>query len=166
MDPSLPTGLPPVRPSPGESFFRLGRLVRKELSEILRDRRTIITLVLMPLLLYPLLSVGFQQFASLSPVDPKRGPEYHFGFASEREGEAFDRMLEHAGQFEEHPPDNKNVANGFVPSAPRWKIFTADDLDKSLREGTIHLAIRVAHVPKETDAEQRDVTLAYEIQYL
>ena len=46
----------------GDQVRRLGRLVRKELFEILRDRRTIITLVLMPLLLYPLLSLAFQQF--------------------------------------------------------------------------------------------------------
>ena len=34
----------------------------KELREILRDRRTIITLVVMPLLIYPLLAVVFQRF--------------------------------------------------------------------------------------------------------
>ena len=45
-----------------QSAARVGRLARKELSEILRDRRTVITLVLMPLLLYPLLSFAFQQF--------------------------------------------------------------------------------------------------------
>ena len=47
---------------------RLLRLIRKELSEILRDRRTIITLVMMPLLLYPLLSVAFQQFLLASDL--------------------------------------------------------------------------------------------------
>ena len=36
---------------------RVIRLTRKELRETLRDRRTIITLVLMPLLLYPLISL-------------------------------------------------------------------------------------------------------------
>src|SRR5436305_14286294 len=41
---------------------RMGRLVRKEVSTILRDRRTIITLFLMPLLLYPLLTIAFRQF--------------------------------------------------------------------------------------------------------
>lgn len=41
---------------------RLGRLIRKELRETLRDRRTIITLVLMPVLVYPLLGVTFQKF--------------------------------------------------------------------------------------------------------
>ena len=34
----------------------------KELREILRDRRTIITLVVMPLLIYPLLAIVFQRF--------------------------------------------------------------------------------------------------------
>jgi sodium transport system permease protein len=41
---------------------RIGRLARKELAEILCDRRTILTLVLMPLLLYTLLSFAFRQF--------------------------------------------------------------------------------------------------------
>jgi sodium transport system permease protein len=36
---------------------RTVRLALKELREILRDRRTIMTLVLMPLLVYPLLGV-------------------------------------------------------------------------------------------------------------
>jgi len=44
--------------SPG----RLWRLCRKELRETLRDRRTILTLVMMPLLLYPLLSMTLQRF--------------------------------------------------------------------------------------------------------
>ncbi len=41
---------------------RLWRLARKELRETLRDRRTIITLILMPLLVYPILSLVFQNF--------------------------------------------------------------------------------------------------------
>lgn len=41
---------------------RVVRLASKELREILRDRRTIITLVLMPLLVYPLISILFQRF--------------------------------------------------------------------------------------------------------
>src|SRR4051812_7802116 len=50
--------MPPRRPL----FGRLQRLVLKELREILRDRRTIITLVVMPILIYPLLAVVFQRF--------------------------------------------------------------------------------------------------------
>ena len=40
---------------------RLWRLCLKELRESLRDRRTIVTLVLMPILVYPLLSIALQR---------------------------------------------------------------------------------------------------------
>src|SRR6267143_369769 len=62
------------------------RLTRKELSEILRDRRTIVTLVAMPLLLYPLLSVAFLQFAWLGKSDAERGMKYIVGFERAEEG--------------------------------------------------------------------------------
>jgi sodium transport system permease protein len=55
----------PPRPSRWELLpraARVGRLARKELAEILCDRRTILTLLLMPLLLYTLLSFAFRQF--------------------------------------------------------------------------------------------------------
>src|SRR3954467_2053077 len=51
---------------------RVLRLIRKELSEILRDRRTILTLVLMPLLLYPLLTLAFPQFLGGAGGTPRR----------------------------------------------------------------------------------------------
>ena len=44
------------------TFDRLRRLTVKELREILRDRRTVVTLILMPLLVYPLLSLVFHRF--------------------------------------------------------------------------------------------------------
>jgi ABC-2 type transport system permease protein/sodium transport system permease protein len=49
---------------------RLFRLCRKELRETLRDRRTLLTLVLMPLLVYPVLSLTLQRFliSSSGPV--------------------------------------------------------------------------------------------------
>lgn len=54
---------------------RLARLCLKELRETLRDRRTIVTLVLMPLLVYPLLSLGFQRLllTSLDSSQDVRG---------------------------------------------------------------------------------------------
>ena len=44
------------------SAFSLRRLAIKELRETLRDRRTIITLILMPLIVYPILSLVFKTF--------------------------------------------------------------------------------------------------------
>src|SRR5438105_6311757 len=61
-------------------WARVARLTRKELSEVLRDRRTIVTLVAMPLLLYPLLSVAFLQFAWMGKADAPGGTVYVCGF--------------------------------------------------------------------------------------
>ena len=62
-------GTPLVPPSWYSSLARLARLARKELTEILRDRRTIATLVLMPLLLYPLITLAFRM-ASPNVAEP------------------------------------------------------------------------------------------------
>ena len=60
-------GQPPAT-VPRAILGRWARLCLKELRETLRDRRTITTLVLMPLLVYPLLSLIFNNFV-LSSVD-------------------------------------------------------------------------------------------------
>ena len=41
---------------------RLLRLCQKELRETIRDRRTIFTLLLMPLLVYPIMSMALNRF--------------------------------------------------------------------------------------------------------
>ena len=49
-------------PSHPFSWSRLFRLAHKELKETTRDRRTIVTLLVMPLLVYPLLSMAMNRF--------------------------------------------------------------------------------------------------------
>ena len=60
--------------SPYQFRGRLWRLCQKELRETLRDRRTIVTLLLMPLLVYPILSMALNRFllASGSTVEGSR----------------------------------------------------------------------------------------------
>ncbi len=50
------------QPRGGLDLGRLRRLTLKELRETLRDRRTVVTLVVMPLLVYPILSLIFRTF--------------------------------------------------------------------------------------------------------
>lgn len=50
-------------------IVRVLRLARKELRESLRDRRTLVTLILMPLIVYPLLGSVVQRFA-INKVNP------------------------------------------------------------------------------------------------
>ena len=68
---------------------RVVRLTRKELRETLRDRRTIVTLVLMPLLLYPLISLVFNQFTVLNAGTKK---EFRWNVGIRREQD-FARLL-------------------------------------------------------------------------
>src|SRR5687768_12293104 len=87
-DPALPDD-GPLNAGRASAWGQLRRLAQKELREILRDRRTIITLVLMPLLLYPLLSIAFRQFFLSNLVANQEVEEYRIGFTSDRQHERF-----------------------------------------------------------------------------
>src|SRR5437879_8745889 len=52
----------PRRPT-DMSLRNVGIVYRKELTEAVRDRRTVISTILVPLLLFPVLSVGFGSLA-------------------------------------------------------------------------------------------------------
>src|SRR5947209_4209530 len=82
-----------IHRSPRDLLQRMGRLVRKEVSTILRDRRTIITLVLMPLLLYPLLTIGFRQFLLAGSLHETKEPDYRIGFRSEAEAQGVNAQI-------------------------------------------------------------------------
>ena len=69
------------------------RLARKELREVLRDRRTIITLILMPLLVYPLLGVVMRK-GLLSNLESLQEPEIHVCLVSERDQAIFSQVME------------------------------------------------------------------------
>jgi ABC-2 type transport system permease protein/sodium transport system permease protein len=128
---------------------RIGRLVRKELNEILRDRRTIVTLVLMPLLLYPLLFIVFQQFF-LATGRAGQAPVYRLGFRSDEEGKLVQRDLfwKLAGDVVQptlDDPRHKGPRPALLLYAPRQ----AGEGDKPgylrqlLRDSQIDLGVRV-----------------------
>ncbi|MCI0683647.1 MAG: ABC transporter permease subunit [Gemmataceae bacterium] len=129
---------------------RLGRLTRKELSEILRDRRTIITLVLMPILLYPLLSVAFRQFFLASRLTPGQGIEYRLGFVSKDELELFTfRLLDgerrlnarSLGPSAKVPPASTAAPDG--ESLVSALVAPLEELDASLHSGRIDAIVRL-----------------------
>ena len=81
----------PLPSRPGFSWSRLGRLAGKELRESLRDRRTLLTLVLMPILLYPLLGLVFFHFFR-SPLLALRETTYRLGLRNKKEAGAAGRL--------------------------------------------------------------------------
>jgi sodium transport system permease protein len=135
--------------SPFVDLPRQGRLIRKELRESLRDRRTILTLVLMPLLLYPLLAIAFQQLI-LSNKAEKEPTTYRVGFVSKEEAQSLlpywevgrqDLAARHGAiptAKTPHPP-----TPAYLEPVPDLKPFVIDDPDDALRHGAIDVAVRL-----------------------
>jgi ABC-2 type transport system permease protein/sodium transport system permease protein len=162
--------------SNGLSFQRVGllrRLVSKELREILRDRRTILTLVLMPVLLYPLLGVAFRTFL-LGSMTPPGAPVYTIGVRPDGEGKSVWRFLQEgqkalreretpeeraARPAEEKPPPHEQPL-------PELILQERDDLAEAVLQGRVDVGIRVhpagAFSPHRLD---RNLAVNWEILY-
>ncbi|MSR57979.1 MAG: CPBP family intramembrane metalloprotease [Planctomycetaceae bacterium] len=149
-------------PNPHERLTRLGRLTLKELREILRDRRTIVTLVLMPLLLYPLLTIAFQQFfvAQLSTVETQR---LTIGFRDRQEGHYLSQVLDLGGlgvvDVDQEPPP---MADG---SAPKVIVEAGvrPELEFGLKEYDIHVGLRLIDPQRLQFDPQTDLAVDVEV---
>jgi ABC-2 type transport system permease protein/sodium transport system permease protein len=157
---------------PGLASGRFGRLARKELVEILRDRRTVLTLVLMPLLLYPLLSVAFRQFL-ISGVVGTEAPAYRIGFASEDDAMAAHGFLT-SGEVALARRGAFAGAQNSRPDAlarPKWESFVLDDKDvpDALREavakGAVDLGVRVNPPGSLRDNVRENLVVELEMIY-
>src|SRR6056297_2066022 len=73
------------------SRARRWRLCQKELRETSRDRRTIVTLLLMPLLVYPLLSMALNRF--LLTTGSSTEMVYRIGVETDAEGEILESLI-------------------------------------------------------------------------
>jgi sodium transport system permease protein len=150
----------------------LRRLMRKELNEILRDRRTIMTLVLMPLLLYPLLAVAFRTFL-LSSMTTAGPPVYMIGVLPGGEGRSLwfclhegQRVLREREALEERET-NPAVGQTLPPPqqpTPQLNLQEFADLESAVREGRLHVGIRAR--PPGAFNPRRDVNLAIDCDLL
>jgi ABC-2 type transport system permease protein/sodium transport system permease protein len=139
---------------------RVLHITSKELREILRDRRTLMTLGLMPLLLYPLLSLAFQRFL-LQGLETRRAKEYRVGFASEEEAQLLLGTIAFGEELlrRKDPPDAK-------PDETRADYRVAPHLEQAIREYGLDLAIRVKPGARVTPAPDKDLELDCELMYL
>lgn len=156
--------------SPG----RLVRLARKELRETLRDRRTILTLVLMPLLVYPLLGLTFQRFLlSQTTVlgGPKR-PEYVIGFSSPEDAELLHPFLV-SGDLERVAAaggDAKAAVEADPSGFPEFSALPLQpgkniDVSELVENGIVDVGVRVrSHAPPRRPGgfARVDVELMYD----
>lgn len=137
----------------GFSWSRLWRLCQKELKETSRDRRTIVTLVLMPLLVYPLLSMALNRFLLTS--DSQTDVAYKIGVASDDEGTRLDALVNNPAAM---PPDEVQASSGGRLAS--FVFFnTTDTVDgvpiapvQALEMGTVDIAVSVSSRPDGQDA--------------
>ncbi|HEY1067481.1 MAG TPA: ABC transporter permease subunit, partial [Pirellulales bacterium] len=182
-----------LRPVGSSGLARLPALARKELREALRDRRTLVTLVLMPLLVYPLLSVGFQQLF-FAHVQPHQAIEYRLGFRSGDDLQAIGKYLAWGQQLLEDKrraeaeatpspkppalpaglPIGPPGANGAEPGAvPSFKLFVAEDLEAAVKDLQLEAGLTLApngdlasFDPGDPSTPQRDLAAAIEVLYV
>jgi sodium transport system permease protein len=154
----------PSPPSPGFSLARMARLVSKELRESLRDRRTLLTLVLMPFLLYPLLGLVFFIYFR-SPLLAMGTKLYRLGFRNTHDGRLMEpylrrgeRALRRDQGFEQdsstqfpagrRPSEDELKANQRVPpiKLANLELYVAEDVEQSLRAGHVDLAVELVRI--------------------
>jgi sodium transport system permease protein len=173
-DPHGVSGMPPRALSHrAPSVPRILRLCLKELRETLRDRRTIATLFLMPLLVYPLLSVAFQRFL-VSNLKPAVGrTEYVLGFLNQADAQELESYLvlgeeiiaqrqnragqqggadSHRGPSAELRPHRKAARSArqqkptLPPRTVQASYEVVGDLHQSVVDGRVDAAVRIKSV--------------------
>jgi ABC-2 type transport system permease protein/sodium transport system permease protein len=142
------------------SLNRWLRLAHKELREILRDRRTILTLVLMPLLLYPLLGFGFSYWYQAKDISGTV-PQYRLGLESHEEGKRFERLLARGDSVWRDHTHGTGESWQDRDLNPSISLYVGDNLEAGLRDESIDLAIR-AHRP---GGSTRELPVEYELLY-
>ena len=154
---------------PSDTTGRTWRLARKELREILRDRRTVITLVLMPLLVYPLLGVIMRK-GVLSNLSLLQKVEVHICFESESQAGLFAQAMRRGERLLSQQDDPAAESRQATETPDRLEFngeqgfdfivyWLESDQKKTLRQqisdGFADLAIRLTPSPSPMADPQR-----------
>ena len=134
------------------SASRTIRLALKELREILRDRRTITTLVLMPLLVYPLLGVMVKR-GLLSSLETADGTSYRVVFETADEVELLNRQLLQGAALLPSDSTSKGLVNPLAQLAASdtdevsalqfFRSRAGSTLEAAVRSGQADLGMRM-----------------------
>ncbi|MHB0959818.1 MAG: ABC transporter permease subunit/CPBP intramembrane protease [Pirellulaceae bacterium] len=151
---------------------RIARLTRKELRETLRDRRTVITLVLMPLLVYPLISISFNKSVLLT-AEQTAQIVYSIGVSTPEHAQVLAGFLvrgERLLQAQRSEGESPHTATGagtahLLSKAESWEIFTLADasLESQVADLNVHMAVRLR--PLTTPSGNRRSTVECQLLY-
>lgn len=119
------------------SWSRLGRLTQKELRETLRDRRTMLTLVMMPLLVYPLLSMALNRFLLSSGMPAEQA--FIVGVSSPDERDFLQTLIEDPRSA---PPEPILKVNG--GQLARFEVVVPEEIspEEALSQNLLDIAVQ------------------------
>lgn len=123
---------------------RLIRLCRKELRETLRDRRTIITLVLMPLLVYPILSMTLNRFLLTTTASGE--PEFIIVIENPWEEQWLSRLL--SDPRSEPPEAIANANDNQVAEFAAGPLPQGMTMEQALEEKVADIAVSIEREPE------------------
>ncbi|MEP0847856.1 MAG: CPBP family intramembrane metalloprotease [Phycisphaerae bacterium] len=163
-------------------FSRINIIWRKELKDTIRDRRTLIAMVLVPMVLYPALMIGSLQAVEMQ-VSFLVTEEYKIGVLDER-AQAWlrsvidrDRALLRAAS---EPAATEPAAGGAASASgrrgaeqsaragvrenpPNYVIQIVNDVNAAIIRGEVHVGVLVDGVPPGPDEDgSARITVAYD----
>lgn len=168
-------------------FSRINTIWRKELTDTLRDRRTLIAMVLVPMVLYPALMLGSLQALEVQ-VSHLVQEEYTVAVASEEIQAWLRRLIDTDPQRQlaaetqpvatlpqlEFPPPGAGRADrpgrhtataraSVRQKPPEYKVLTVPDVMQAVVEGQVHAGLLLDGPPPEPDPSGvRRVGLIYD----
>jgi ABC-2 type transport system permease protein/sodium transport system permease protein len=179
-EPSAPARAAPPAATrvPRHDIGRWLRLARKELRETLRDRRTIITLVLMPILVYPLLSLAFRHFLT-EGIAPGSRVQWIVAVDSKATEEAFYQDMQTANRLiiqrrerraaqaaqEAAIPTRAELAEKDLDDELTLTIHVVADPEASVEHNESDLAVRITQVPVGTAETTEGYQHRYRLSY-
>ncbi len=163
-----------VRFRPSSPIPRLMRLTLKELRETLRDRRTIMTLLLMPVLLYPLLTLAFQRFVLSSAANLK--VEYVLGFETDAASAVVGECMRWAEGERQRNRSRVRSAPATVqlpgkpgekpPDEPQVRYVVTSHLEREVQEYRIDVGVRLKSQTTPQLGADGDIAIDLELVYL
>lgn len=160
------------------SLGRLRRLMGKELRETLRDRRTVITLVLMPLLVYPLLSITFHK-SLLMTAEQSGPPNLVIGVGTDRETALLRELLVQGERLlrsgQDRGEGQRGSDTGRAEGRPsRMEVKDASveltslgsaDLERHVANLDVHAAVRIRTADPAQERPPDGALMSFELIY-
>lgn len=130
------------------SFHRRIRTIYgKELIDILRDRRTLVAMIVVPIVLYPLLMLGSIQAVSFQ-TSSMATEEIHFGVLNEQQGVSLDLLIKRDAAALERERASLEPGSGSAEDAAapleKYAIYpfgSRERLDEQVRNRSIHVGV-------------------------